>query len=45
MGANPYEVPSCQETNDPGQRLLSFLPLSGAWRSRPSVSCADVIAV
>src|SRR2546430_17155287 len=42
--ANPYEVSSCQETNDPSERFFSFFSAYRAWRSLPSVACADSIS-
>ena len=41
---NPYEVSSCQETNDPSERFFSFFSAYRAWRSLPSVACADSIS-
>jgi hypothetical protein len=40
---NTYEVPSCQETHYPSERIFCFFP-PWFWRSHPLATCSDFIA-
>lgn len=42
---NPYEVPGCQETHAPEERMFGVFPLSWSWRHRSLATCADVISL
>src|SRR5688572_18325489 len=44
MPPNPYEVPSCQETDHPWERISCFFPLGWSRRGRYPVTCSDFIS-
>jgi hypothetical protein len=45
MPPNPYEAPSCQETDSPQERISCFFPLGWSRRSRYPVLCSDFISI
>src|SRR5882724_7917742 len=45
LGAVPWKVPRCQETNYPGERTFGCLPLYRSERRHPLATCSDVISL
>jgi hypothetical protein len=41
---NPYEDPSCQETNFPYERIFSFFPQLSPWCRQALATHSDCIA-